>query len=141
MRLRLHLRFPPTPEHAARHAQIAVDAARNVDGIELDFSPASLSHVDRIIGAFHAEGLSSNQVGETVFSFGCYVGEVFVRHHEGRWIMPKRSLFGFGGSNMMLVELPPGVICNPIGKAFKLLEEGQSESVAYFYHVMIHQEP
>ena len=115
-----------------RHAQLAVDAARNVDGVDLDFSPNSLSEVDRIIGSFHAEGLSSDQVGETVFSFGCYVGEVFVHHHAGRWIIPKRSLLGFGGSDMMLVEMPNGVVCNPIGKAFKLLEQGASESVRIF---------
>lgn len=139
MRLRLHLQYPPTPEYAARHAQIAVDAARDVEHIELDYSPESLSEVDRIIGRFHGEGLTSDQVGETVFSFGCYVGEVFVRHHAGQWVMPKRSLFGFGGSNMMLVEMPNGVVCNPIGKALKFLENGASESVAYFYQVMVHQ--
>jgi hypothetical protein len=139
MRLKLNLQYPPTPENAARHAQLAVDAARNVDGITLDFSPKTLKEVDRIIGSFHAEGLRSAQVGETVFSFGCYVGEIFVRHHAGRWIMPKRSLFGFGGSDMMLVEMPGGTVCNPIGRAFKLLERGVSESFAYFYQVMVPQ--
>jgi hypothetical protein len=137
-RLRLRLQYPPTPENAARHAQTAVDAARNVDGINLDFSPESLSEVDRIIGSFFNEGLGSNQVGETVFSFGCYVGEVFVRHQAGRWIKPKASLFRFGGSDLMIVELPNGVVCNPIGKAFKLLEQGASESVSYFYQAMVH---
>jgi hypothetical protein len=141
MRLQLHLQHPPTPEYATRHAQIAVDAARNVEGIELDFSPESLPEVDRIIGAFHAERLRPDQVGETVFSFGCYVGEVFVRHHAGRWVMPKRSWFGFGGSDMMLVEMPNGVVCNPIGKAFKLLEQGESESLTYFYQVMVREGP
>jgi|SRR5262245_31307628 len=136
--MRLRLQFPPTPEHAAQLAELAVAAARNVDGVVLDYSPESLPAVDRILESFHREGLKENQIGETVFSFGCYVGEVLVRHNGGVWKLPKDS--GFSrilrrGENMMVVDLPTGTVCNPIGKAFKLLENGKVESVAYFYQV------
>lgn len=135
--MHLRLQFPPTPENAAKLAELAVQAARNVDGIELDYSPKSLASVDRILGNFHAEGLSENQIGETVFSFGCYVGEVLVRNHSGRWAMPDSSFLGKlgGGANMMCVELPNGSTWNPIGKAFKLLANGLQDSVVYFYTV------
>jgi hypothetical protein len=134
----LRLPHPPTPEFAATHAQLAVDAARNIDHVHLDYSPASLGEVDRILGKFHAEGLTEDQMGATVFSFGCYVGEVLVRNNSGRWVMPGQSALsklGLGDSNMMVVELPDGGVWNPIMKAFKLLKNGESDSVAYFYRV------
>ena len=136
--MNLRLQFAPTPENAAAHAQLAVDAARNVDRVELDFSPQSLSEVDRILSKFHAEKLRADQIGETVFSFGCYVGEVLVRHHGGSWQMPERGFLarlGLGNSNMMVVQMPNGIVWNPIGKAFKLLENGKEDSVSYFYDV------
>lgn len=137
--MNLRLQFPPTPENAAALAKLAVDAAWNVDSIELDYSPQSLSKVDGIIGKFHSERLAPNQIGSTIFSFGCYVGEVLVRHQNGVWKMPERSFWsrlGLGGTNMMVVETPNGIVWNPIGKAFKLLENGKEDSVSYFYEVV-----
>jgi hypothetical protein len=136
--MKLRLQHPPTPEFAAKHAQIAVEVSRDVDGINLDYSVDSLALVDRIIGAFHTEGLKTGQMGETCFTFGCYVGEVFVRTVGARWTEPKQSFFskmGFVDTAMMVVEMPNGAIWNPIGKVFKLLESGPTESVAYLYRV------
>ena len=135
-RMGLRLQYPPTPQHAARHAQIAVDAARNVTAVHLDYSPESLAEVDKIVGAFHTEGLRPDQIGETVFSFGCYVGEVMVRHDRGVWKMPRETKLPEAlkeGNNMMVIEFPNGDVCNPIGKAFKLLELGEGESLSFFY--------
>ena len=138
--MNLRLQFPPTPENAAAHAQLAVDAARNVDRVELNYSPQSLPEVDRIICKFHAEKMRADQIGETVFSFGCYVGEVLVRNLGGTWKNPEQSFwsrFGLGNSNMMVVEMPNGIVWNPIGKAFKLLENGKEDSVSYLYDVAV----
>ena len=138
--MELRLQYPPTPEFAAKHAELAVAAALNVEQITLDYSPKSLADVDGIVGRFHQEGLRANQIGETVFSFGCYVGEVLVRNHKGVWKLAaatkwpktlKESL------DMIVVELPNGSVWNPIGKAFKLLENGEGDSVEYFYHVAV----
>jgi hypothetical protein len=135
--MRLHLQYPPLPEYAAKHAQIAVDATRVVTGADLDYSPGSLAEVDRIIMGFRGEGLKANQVAETVFSFGCYLGEVMVRQHQAVWKMAADTNLpeAFKEDNTMVVELSDGVFCNPIGKAFKLLEQGEGESLAYFYQV------
>jgi hypothetical protein len=136
--LALRLKLPPNPEYAAQHAQIAADAARDVDDVHLDYSVASISEVDKIIARFHAEGMRADQVGETVFSFGCYVGEVMVRHLRGTWKMLAETDLPnelTENSNLMVIEFPNGTVCNPIGKAFKLLEFGELESLAYFYHV------
>ena len=138
--MKLRLQHPPTPKFAAVHARIAVDAAREIEGLDLDYSVESLALVDRIIGAFHDEGLEASQMGETCFAFGCYVGEVFVRSLGARWTMPRQSILsklGFGDTTMMIVEMPNGDIWNPIGKVFKLLEGGPTESVAYLHRVAV----
>jgi hypothetical protein len=75
-----------------------------------------------------------NEVGETVFLFGCYVGEVLVRQQGAKWVMPDEKAAKIGFS-MMGVQMPWGGFWNPIGKAIKLLENGNEDSVAYFYVV------
>jgi hypothetical protein len=138
--MNLRLQFPPTPENGAAHAQLAVDAAWNVDRVELDYSPQSLADVDRILGKFHEQKMRADQIGETVFSFGCYVGEVLVRHLGGSWTMPEQGFLarlGIGNSSMMAVQMPNGIVWNPIGKTFKLLENGKEDSVSYFYDVAV----
>lgn len=50
--------------------------------------------------------------------------------------MPGRSaLAKLGGSQTMVVELPNGDVWNPIGRAFKLLQNGEPDSVVSFYRV------
>ena len=138
--MELRLKFPPTPEYGTKHAQFAADAAWNIAHIKLDYSPDSLAEVDRIVGRFHYDGLGPDKIGPMVFSFGCYVGEIFVRHHGGVWKMPSDTnlpddLKDQNGT--MVVELPDGTVWNPIGKAFKLLENGDTDSVLYFYQVAV----
>lgn len=131
----LRLPFAPTPQNAAALADRAVKTIRDVEGIALDYSPSSLKHIDRIVLGFHAEGLRFNEVGETAFVFGCYVGEVIVRNLGARWEMPDEEgrKLGFG---MMGVRLRDGTFLNPIGKALKLLQNGSEDSVEYFYHAL-----
>ena len=136
--MNLRLQHPPTPEHAAKHADRAVNAAWQVDKIKLDYSAESLARVDEIMCRFHADRLGPEQIGSTVFSFGCYVGEILVRHHAGVWKVPADTTLPDHlkeDNNMMVVELPDGVVWNPIGKAFKMLENGETDSLSYFYFV------
>lgn len=76
----LRLPAPPTAEVAQR----AVDAERNISGVELDYSPASLIRVDEVLDSFREPGSVSVAVAvavsvavavaETILAFGCYVG-------------------------------------------------------------------
>jgi hypothetical protein len=77
--MELRLPHPPTAEWMPQHAASAVNAARHVDGIHLDYSVPSLDEVERILGGFHDDHLASTAVAETIFVFGAYVGEVIVR--------------------------------------------------------------
>ncbi len=141
--MQLRLQYAPIPENASKHAQIAVDAAWNVEHRKLDFSAESLAHVDAIVGGFHRDGARSDAIMMLVFCFGCYIGEIFVRHHGAVWKMPEESRlpdFLKEDNNMMFVECPNGDAWNPIGKTFKLHENGELDSVAYFYHVATKKE-
>lgn len=132
--MHLRLKYPPTPENATKHAILAVECIRDIEGIGLDYSPASLATIDRIVESMRQDGVTVDQVAETLFTFGCYVGEVFVRHADGVWRREEdtamRGLAGF-----MVVQLAGDKICNPIGKVFKRLRDGETENLPYFYDV------
>jgi hypothetical protein len=129
--MKIQLPRPPIPENASAYAEMAVGGAKHVDNIDLDYSPESLEAVDGIIGRFHQHGVSAEQVDATLFAFGCYVVEVFIRNIGGTWRKEEwtemRGVAGF----FLVVDK----ICNPIGKVFNRLQEGEAENLPYFYHV------
>lgn len=131
--MQLRLKYPATPEAAPEHAQLCVSAAHNVDGITLDYSVESLAKLDGIIEAMRQDGVSTQDVAETLFSFGCYVGEVFVRHARGRWRLTAETPMARAAGFPLVIELGAGTYCNPIGKVFKRLDEGPEHELTHFY--------
>jgi hypothetical protein len=133
--MNIRLPQPPIPENAPGYAQMAVGAVKNIDKLDLDYSPESLKILDDILGRFHRDKVPADGIAATLFAFGCYIGEVFVRHFGGKWCKEEdtamRGLAGF----FIVVSLPNDKICNPIGKVFKRVQEGEAESLHYFYHV------
>jgi len=51
-----HVSPPSSPEDARRLAEAAVDWARLYAGCSLDFSPASLRELDRLLHGYHIVG-------------------------------------------------------------------------------------
>lgn len=129
----LRLKYPPTPEYASRHAALCVETAKSVSGVDLDYSVASLRLLDDIIERLRNDGNTAEQVGDALFVFGCYVGEVFVRHSNGKWRntgdTPFRQLTDFP----LVVQLGPDNFVNPIEKVFKRLQDGKEHNLPYFY--------
>ncbi len=131
--MKLQLRYPAMPENALDHAQLAVEAAWEEFGVDLDYSPASLESVDVHIESLREEGLTGEDVAEVLFVMGCYMGEVMVRHLGGRWTATTRSPLAPVSPWPMVVVLPDGSAWDVIGKAYKRLELGDSEYLpAYF---------
>jgi len=126
----LRLKFPPTVDNMPNHAEVAVQAAARVDGVALNYGADSLGSVDVILGRFHDEGVGVDRVAETIFSFGAYVGEVIVRSVGASDEHPM-------GRGPPMVRLPTDSVVNPIGKAFKRVENGDLESVPYFYYALV----
>ncbi|MDT0409652.1 MULTISPECIES: DUF6278 family protein [Streptomyces] len=138
--MEFRLKYAPEPVNASLFAADIVRAAAEIDGVELDGTPGSLDRVDAVLERLRAEGVTTESVAATLFGFGCYTGEVLVRHGGGAWravTEEERAVFGWP----LVVALPGGGVCNPIGKAFKRLENGPEDSLGYFYQVFTGAEP
>ena len=131
--MKLELRYPATPENALDHAQLAVEAAWEESELLLDYSPGSLEGVDAQIEALREEGYTSEDVAEALFVLGCYIGEVMRRSWGGRWVATARSPLADLSPWPMVVLLPGGSAWDPIGKAYKRLELGDSEYIPAFF--------
>jgi hypothetical protein len=130
--MKIDLRYPATPENARDHALLAVDLGRDW-GTRLDFSPGSLEDVDGLIETLREDGLSGEDAAETLFILGCYVGQVMVKALRGKWQPTPRTALADISPWPMVVVLPGGSAWDPIGKAYKRLELGDSEYLpAYF---------
>jgi len=127
------LKYDITPENAPRFAADIVKTAKKVDGVTLDYSVKSLKIVDKIIGRFHDEGRTMDEIAATIFGFGCYVGEVFVRNAGAEWLAPtQEDIDNFYGVPLIL-QLDEETTVNPIGKVIKRLENGDEDNLPYFY--------
>ena len=120
---------------ATSAAEQAVAIAKQVDGTILDYSPESLTSVDRIVLGMRKDGTKPEQVQGILFILGAYVGEVIVRNATGaRWTQPPKEIVA-AGMDVMGVTTTTGVFLNPIGKVHKLLMNGQEDSVLGLYEL------
>jgi hypothetical protein len=114
---------------------MARSAVSAVLGEEISYSPSFLSSVERLI-----DRLSKHQVedvAETLFCLGCYVGEVIVRNIGGQWVRPEDVEMGPYSRFPLVLMMPSGHVWNPIGKTFKRFEMGSSESIAHLYEAAL----
>lgn len=130
----LRLQHPPEVDYAAAHAQTFVDAVQNIDGITLDYTVESLAAVDGVLSNFEEPG--SDAVAETVLTAGFYVGEVMVRQHGYRWTTKPEDVPLWSPFDLLVVG-PKADYSNPLGKAFKRVENGPEDSVAFFVKAMV----
>lgn len=126
------VRNPPVTAAGARLAADTVRMARDSGGIRLDYSPASLALVDRIIDGIRRGRPPAASVRGTLLGFGAYTGEVLVRTGRATWVdfdPGQRDIFGqpFG------IRTPDGRVWNPLGKALKRYENGPADSLRLFY--------
>lgn len=127
----LTFRVPPTPKEASRHAEVAVKSARDISRARLDYSPRSLRDVDRIIGEMREDRVTADELAETLFSFGCYVGEVFRRRYGGRWREIGETPLLNVAQVPMVLETSTGRYIDPISATFACLTDGHQLSDFY----------
>jgi hypothetical protein len=132
--MKLNLKYQPVAKNAPLFARDIVEAARQYSGLDLDYSAASLRHVDDIIEDMRRDGVPMDAIGETLFGFGTYVGEVFVRNAGAVWIDFDESHKRFT-SHAFGIEMPGGAVRNPLGKVFKRFANGAEDSIEFFYQV------
>lgn len=130
----LRLPAPPDATHASELAAKYVSVVAELDAVDLDYTLDSLQWVDEFLDMLGTAG--SDEVAETVFTAGCYVGEVLVRGYGYRWIDAPAELAEMFGFRLVVIG-PGGTYANPIGKAFKLTEQGPGDSVHFFAQAQI----
>jgi hypothetical protein len=67
-------------------AAIGVKVAAEVHKVSLDYSSGSLVKLDTVIDGLASDGGDTDSVQNTLFIFGCYLGEVLVRNASGEWL-------------------------------------------------------
>jgi hypothetical protein len=135
--MKLNLKFPPTPENAPKLSELIVESAQRISKKKLDYSPDSLKTVDGIIEGFRTEKLKIENIIETLFCFGCYVGEVFIRNTGGLWKWTTEIPVEIFSNEPLLLQTPNSGIANPIGKVMKRFQNGDVDSLSYFYHMFV----
>jgi hypothetical protein len=125
----------PSPSNAAEIAGMTLPVVQQNYGVALDYSPASLKELDTIV-----DDLRRDQRFEALqtllFSMGCYVGEVLVRHAGGRWRTTEELGLGKVASSPIAVEMPGGRGCNPVARVYRRFQKGREDSLAAFYQAM-----
>lgn len=120
------------PDKAKPLAEVAVKAMSQMHGIQLDYSPESLKSIDKAVLDLRKNGVSMQTVNKTLIVLGCYVGEVMVRNLGYKWDNPdsKEIALGFDVTG---IRGENNGFSNPIGKVFKLMQNGEEDSVDSFY--------
>lgn len=134
--MELNLHYKPSVKTVSRFAEDTVNDAREISKVELDYTEESLDDVDAIVQGFIEEGLDVDYIKETLFSFGCYLGEVIARTTGGKWIELEPGdevLDKFGWP--LIVQFPNGTRSNPIGKLFKRFEYGESNNLRHYFRL------
>jgi hypothetical protein len=124
----------PTPETAAQIAAMIVPFAQQNYGAALDYSPESLRAIDGILDDLRRDQ-QFDQIQPLLFAFGCYLGEVLVRHAQGTWKTTADLGMSTIASSPIVIGLPDGRGCNPVGKVYKRFMNGPEDNLAWFYHV------
>jgi hypothetical protein len=135
----LHLEYPATPANAAKIAKLMIEPAQRISKVELDFSVASPQDIDRIVRRLWREVGRTSRATETVFGFGCYVGEVFVRQNGAPWRSRDQTPLKGTSASSMVLELANGQVCDPIERAFSRFRGGR-ENLRQFYAVQTGKE-
>jgi len=130
----LYLKFPPDLKYANQHAEYAVQAAKQVTGVDLNYTPESIKEVDEIVEQIRKEGMRLEEIADILFGFGCYVGEVFVRNNNAKWVKTEKTPMRKFAGAPMIIELRKDSLCNPIDKVFKRFENGETDNLSYFYY-------
>src|SRR5689334_399266 len=115
----LKLRWPAEPEYVGEFAKAIVETARELAQIELNYAPASISQVETVLSGLRNDGCTVDDIAETLFSFGCYVGEVIRGVVGGEWIER-------GTGRLMLVVNDEDL--DPIARVFAFLQHGGDAS-------------
>lgn len=124
-------------ESAELHAQEALRFAREAYQHELDWTDASVAHIETMLVQYHAAlpnvSPDDDKVQTFARMFGSYVGEVYRRNHGATW-----GVISWQGEDM------PGLQCDgntnllwPWMRAYKRIKNGPEENIWHYYQTQV----
>jgi hypothetical protein len=121
-----------------------------IDSSKLDFSIDSLKHIDDCLEIIRNNPPEGNEFLRLVLRFGAYVGEVIRRNSkkEHHWVEHKEAAkfskmvesFEESISTAGILWRDNKVMCFPLGKICKYIENGSEDSVYFFSKVILKRE-
>ncbi len=126
------------------YADDAVNLAQERFGIHLDYSEASIAHVEEILDHFHKsipQGFVKKllkrsptpaEVEQVAKMFGGYTGEVMRRHLGGEWTLDS----GIDSEPTITLAFSNEAKVFPPSKVYKRLMNGEGDGVPFYYHVV-----
>ncbi len=122
---------------AEAYAIDCLDFARDHFHIKLDWSDASVQHIESMLERFHAEYASAKPSEETLGNFmklfGSYVGEVFRRDHGATWGMITLASSSFPG----MKANNDGATFWPWGRVQNRITNGAEDDVWHYYQILV----
>ncbi|MEV4738251.1 MULTISPECIES: hypothetical protein [unclassified Microbacterium] len=136
----LGLPAPLAVESAPVIAEWFVGIFAEDSDVDLDFSLRSLADVDSILTHFEERG--SERTAEVTAASGFYAGEVLVRTLGLHWVLandfPELNVPEV--LNYAVVSPHGSGTYNIVNKAFKRVENGDEDSIAFFARAIVAQE-
>ncbi|HLA35852.1 MAG TPA: DUF3806 domain-containing protein [Rhodocyclaceae bacterium] len=120
-------------EVAAFYSEMCIGAAKQMTGRTLDYSAESIALIESIIDQFRMDGAPTKNLSNTLVSMGCYLGEIFVRQQKGTWVWAADTPMKEVCAAPFLIQTGPTSFCNPIDKVSKRMENGEEDSLEFFY--------
>lgn len=122
-------------------AKDAVNEAKLKFNLTLDYSPASVEHLESIVAAKYEQiqdqPILPIQMESYSKLWGAYLGEVIRRQRGGKWIIAKHGPFA---GLCVLQSGQPGAsaeeIC-PLGKVYKRLLNGEEDSLFAYSQLLL----
>ena len=104
-------------EAATKLAAVAAETILTVYEHTVTYGVEDLIYVDQALSDLAAAGDLEDKA-PTIQAFGCLIGEILVRHDGGSWQETTSEMDAIAAVPAV-VQMPNGLIVNPIGSAFK----------------------
>ncbi|MEN6521029.1 MAG: DUF6278 family protein [Armatimonadota bacterium] len=122
-------RWELTPFEARHRANLIVKSAAALD-VVLDYSPESLKSVDLLIDKERETGLGlTPEMAHEMISLGAYVGEVMVRHLDGKWAYGTM----LEKHDPLVMIINGRYVINVVSVVFKRFTSGEPNSVVSMF--------
>ena len=119
------------------HAKDAVSKAKIDFSIQLDYTPESITQVEKILdtiyNSYQQKPVDEITLGRESRLWGCYIGEVIKKIKDGKW--QRDSAVAGKGALPLVFGVQDEVY--PSAWVYKRLTNGDMDNVAYKYQVLI----